>query len=794
MLQAGEHLGPYEVVAPLGAGGMGEVYRAKDARLDREVAVKVLPEHLAGDPSAMGRFKREAKAVAALSHPNILAIYDVGTEGETSYVVMELLEGETLRDRVRRSTIPWRKASEYGAAIAEGLAAAHAKGIIHRDLKPENIFLTTDGVVKILDFGVARLESPLADGDQGDTTTVMFSTKPGMVVGTLNYMSPERLLGDHGVAQSDIFSFGCILYEMVTGSGPFARETAAETRGAILDENPAEVEETLADIPTGFQRTVMHCLEKNPRQRAQSAHDLAFDLHGILTTSGFTTYHVAPAERQTRGWLWIAVVAAALAVAVFSFWPMQSDDSIDSVAVLPLENLSGDPNQDYFADGMTEALIADLAKISALRVISRTSVMQYKGVHKPLPEIAEELEVDAVVVGTVQRAGDRVRIAAQLIEAATDRHLWAENYERNLHDVLALQSEVARAIAHEIKIKLTSQEQARLASAGQVIPEAHEAYMKARFYWNKRTRAAMTTGLEYFQQAVALDPEYALAYAGIADSYVVLGGWNILKPHDVYPKAKAAATRALEIDDTLAEAHAALAVIRRDYIWDWAGAETAFRKAIQLKPGYATAHQWYAEYLAAMGRHEEATAEIERAQELDPLSLIIHAVGGYVCYFARQYDQAIDHCTRALELDPDFPPAHLYLSWVYRDQGMYKEALAELGRSGLPSEDVDYLLPLCQTYAFSGDRDEALRLVDKLRGLSEQRYIPASNLATVYFALGEKNLAFAYLEQAFEQRAYGLHFLNVSPLYDSVRDDPRFNDLLRRIGLDVLPLQSEQAP
>jgi TolB-like protein/DNA-binding winged helix-turn-helix (wHTH) protein len=456
---------------------------------------------------------------------------------------------------------------------------------------------------------------------------------------------------------------------------------------------------------------------------------------------------------------------------------------IESLAVLPLENLSGSPEQEYFADGMTEALITDLGKISALRVISRTSVMQYKGTKKPLPEIARELNVDAVLEGTVARSGNRVRITANLLHAPTDRHLWAETYESDLRDVLALQDEIASAIANQIQIKLTPQEQARLARARPVNPEAHEAYLKGCYYWNLRTEDGLKKGIDYFQQAIEKDPGYALAYAGLADSYVVLGERALTAPKEAYPRVKAAAFKALELDETLAEAHAPLGAARYEYDWDWVGAESEFKRAIELNPGYAAAHQWYAEYLSYMGRHNEAIAEIKRARELDPLSLIINAVGGLVSFFARRYDEAIAQCRRTLELNAGFSPARDYLCRAYEQEKLYDEAISECQKGIVLGEgDPGCSGSLARVYAAAGKRPEALKIISNLRELSKQKYVSPYQIAHIYTALGDFDQAFAWLEKAYAARSMALIELKVDPRLDPLRSDPRFQDVLRRMN------------
>ncbi len=798
-LSAGTQLGPYEILSPIGAGGMGEVYRAKDTRLKRDVAIKVLPERLAKDPEALNRFEREAQAVAALSHSNILAIYDVGTEGETSYVVTELLEGETLRERVRRSAIPWRKAIEIGTAIADGLAAAHAKGIIHRDLKPENIFLTLDGLVKILDFGLARMTpaaGEVSPGKQADTPTMTLDTRPGTVLGTVNYMSPEQISGRATDARTDVFSVGCVLHEMVTGSRAFTGKSIAETTTAILRDEPSPIADSGQVIPLELDREITRCLEKKPQQRIQSARDLAFALRDLLSDSGLskpTGAYAGPRMRTMFGVpVAVGVVAVVALLLTFNvggwrellFGPTATD-RIDSLAVLPLKNLSDDPEQEYFADGMTEALIANLGQISGLdRVISHRTVMRYKGTDKSLPEIARELNVDGIVDGSVQRFGDRVLIRVNLIHAPTDRQLWSKSYNSDHRDILTQQNKVARAIAHEIQVKLTPQEQARLAGARLVRPAAHEAYLRGRHWWNKRTGEGLNKGIEFFNLAIDNDPDYAMAYAALADAYVLLGYYDLLPPKEACPKAREAAQKALGIDDTLAEAHASLALIKACFEWDWVGAEREFREAVELNPSYPTAHHWYACCLSFVGRHEEAAAEIERAQELDPLSVIISASVGLLDYYARRYDKAIKQLRSTLELDPDFAVARLRLSWVYERKSMDRQAFEEYRRwLALSGFGVEDLANFRSAYEESGLTGAHQWHLDYLRDESTRRYVSAFEFARLHTLLGETDQAFGSLEKAYEERSSWMTALKVDPAFDHLRDDPRFDDLLRRVGL-----------
>jgi serine/threonine protein kinase/tetratricopeptide (TPR) repeat protein len=783
-LAPGTHLGHYEILALLGAGGMGEVYCARDPRLDRHVAIKVLPAQLTHDPDALARFEREAKAVAALSHPNIVAIHHFATDGGMHFVVMELLAGETLRSRLGRSPLGWRKVVEIGIAIADGLAAAHAKGIIHRDLKPENIFLTSDGQVKILDFGLARFKRT-GPSQELTLTSPISPTQPGAVMGTAGYMSPEQVRGEEAAAPSDIFAFGCVLYEMSTGRSPFAHQTGVETLAAILKDDPPAPDTLGRGIPPELERLIAHCLEKNPGDRFQSARDLAFDLRAISNTAR------AAARSRSPLSFWLALAVGVLVVAlasalVYEFgWrraPQPVRPPITSLAVLPLQNLSQDPEQDYFADGMTEALITDLSKIRALRLISRTSVMRYRGTKKSLQEIAGELNADAIVEGSVARAGQRVRITVQLIEAASDRHLWADSYDRDLRDVLSLQSEVARAVAREIRVTVTNEEQSRLEHTRPVNPEAHEAFLKGRFHWNKRTLDGLKKSIEYFQRAIAIDGSYAAAYSGLADAYAILGNNQYLPAQETYPHAKAAALSAVQLDDTLAEAHASLAFIAQNYDWDWARVEREYRRAFELNPSYAPAYQWHAFYLVGQGRHADAMAEIQRARELDPLSPRINSNLGLMFYYARDYDRAIRELEKAVELDP--MGSRWFLGWAYLQKRMYDKAIAaSLDRVRLVDGMGSSLPDLAYAYALAGRRAEARLMMAKIREQSTRTYIPPDAVALVHLALGDQQQALSVLEAALPDRNLLYYWLTADPRYDPLRSEPRFQALIRAMGL-----------
>ncbi|HEY3125259.1 MAG TPA: protein kinase [Thermoanaerobaculia bacterium] len=788
-LSSGTHVGPYQIVAALGAGGMGEVYRARDTRLHRDVAVKVLPSSFSQDADRLRRFEQEARAASALNHPGILTIHDFGSEGGAPYVVTELLEGETLREKLSGGRLAVRKCLDYGAQVARGLAAAHERGIVHRDLKPENLFVTKDGRVKILDFGLAKLTLPeRSTAPLTKVPTQTAGTEPGLLMGTVGYMAPEQVRGLPADTRSDIFSLGAVLYEMLTGERAFRGDTAVETMNAILKEEPPGGSLSTLEIPAALARTVWRCLEKSPEERYQSARDLGYALEEAAASASAPPLAVTPPVPRRRPALRFALLGiAAAVVAILVFRAVtrekrgEAAEPIRSLVVLPLENLSRDPEQEFFSDGMTEELIAELGKLRALRVISRTSAMRYRRTTKSVPEIARELDVDAVVEGSVLKSGDRVRITAQLIQAATDRHLWSESYERDLKDVLALQSEVAQAIAREIRVTVSPQEQAQLAKSRTVDPEAHRLYLLGRFWWNKRNPEGFQKALEFFEKAIAKDPTFAAAYAGLSDTYAVIGYYHLVRPREVFPKARAAAERALELDDALAEAHASVGNIDMTYDQDWAAAEREYRRSIELNPGYATAHQWYSILLTALGRLEEARAEIRRAQELDPLSLIIDQNVGLQQYFARRYDEAIREYRRILEMDPGFRVTKIMLLYAYAERGMFREAIAEGEKAS--ARDLQIKAAMAYLHARVGNRPQALRLLQELKGSYGHDDVTPESIAIVYTGLGEKDEAFAWLDKAYEERTPFVLFLKPSPYYDPLRADSRFAELLRRVGL-----------
>lgn len=751
---AGSRLGPYEITAPLGAGGMGEVYRARDTRLDRDVAVKVLPDDLAQDRAALQRFEREAKIIAALSHPNILAIHDFGSDRGIAYAVTELLEGRTLRERLAGGSIPWAKAVEIAVALAEGLAAAHAKGIVHRDLKPENIFLLRDGRVKILDFGLAHVQ-PL----QPDEAVTM--TQPGMVMGTVGYVSPEQLRGEPARAPSDIFALGAVLYEMVSGRRAFGAGTAQDTLSAILRDDPPDLARSGKSIPAELARIVSHCLEKNPAERFQSARDLAFALKTM-------------ASGDTAG-------------------PSQPE-SIDSIAVLPFTNVTRDPEVEYLSDGVTETIINSLTRLSGLRVTPRSTVFRYKGQEVDPQAVGQELGTRVVLTGRILQRGDTLVVGAELIDVARQSQLWGERFTRKLADVFSIEEELAGKISESLRGTLTRDDRRRLTQRSTEDSEAYRLYLRGRHAFFRRTPDSLLQGLRYFEQAIERDPDYALAYSGISDSYALLCFIGGLRPRDTWPKCRAAAGRAVTIDDSLAEAHTSLGQIRACADWNWKEAEHEFRRAIELNPRYFLAHTWFGFLLLApRGRFDEAAAQARAALEAEPLSSIAHFHAGVIYLQLRRLDQAIEHARTALELDPNFVLAHVWLGMALETERRYDEAIAHFEKAAqmFGESAPEWRAALAHALAKAGRRGETESVLAELRQRADRRYIDPFWFGMIHAGLNEPEPAIACLEHAADDQS--IHLVMGHPPLDPLRRHPRFVALMARMGLPADPLAASRA-
>ena len=778
-LAPGSRVGKYEILAPLGAGGMGEVYRAADPHLRREVAIKILRADVFNDPSRRRRLEQEARTAGSLNHPNLLTIYDLGTHDDAPFIVCELLHGKTLRSALAGGALSVRKATMYAAQIVSGLNAAHEKGIIHRDLKPENIFITLDDRVKILDFGLAKLTAPIP---QDAATDTLEHTEKGSVLGTLTYMAPEQVKALGADERSDIFAFGSVLFEMLWGRPAFRKESSAETIAAILTEDP--IDSVPATVPAALVSIVRHCLEKPPDRRFQTAHDLAFAL--AADTSQPVAFPLAAARWKSRPLLaagfFAALVIAALIVPIRRLAPGGSH--IDSIAVLPLADLSGGADR-YFADGLTEGLRTRLAQIHALRVVPQTSTSRYVGSTKSVREIGRELDVDAVVTGSVQRNGERVRISAECSDPKTARSLWAENFEGSIGDVLALQDDLARTIAQRIGVPMTPAEQQRLKSAPRVNPAAHDAYLRGRSYFVRSDPESLSRALIYFKEAVQRDPNYAPAYTGIADTYEEMATFGVLLSTEAFPPAKEAALTALKLDPNLAEAHVSIALIETKYDWNWKAAEEEIRRAIELDPNYDIAHNAYAQLLMATGRKEEAIAQSRRAFELSPLARqAIHQLP-WMLYFARKYDAAILQYRKAMALDPDELLTREDLADAYAAAGRNAEAFAEYQQwartAGYPQPVLDELSRSYTRGGMTGYWRKRLEMENV--EMDQTGNVFAYRMASLHSRLRDTNDALGWLERAYAERNNRLIYLRVDPVFDPLRRDPRFQNLVQRIGL-----------
>ena len=784
----GSRLGPYEIVAPIGAGGMGEVYRARDTRLGRDVAIKVLPAEFASDPERLKRFEREAKATAALSHPNILDVHDVGTSEGVPYLVEELLEGESLKARIARGAIPVREAVGIAVQFAHGLAAAHAKNIVHRDLKPENVFLTSEGTVKILDFGLAKLvESvPL---DEADTLThaPTGATEAGRVLGTVAYMAPEQARGMPVDQRADVFAFGVVLYEILAGQRPFRGDTATDTLAAIIKDEPRPLP---ASVPPQLATIIKRCLVKDPAHRYQRGSEVEAALEAVRSGEVGVSW---PAWRQLvrrRPWLVAANVAAALVVLALAMnvggvrgrlAGGAAAGRIDSLAVLPLENLSGDPEQEYLAAGMHDALVTNLGQLAGLkRVIARGSVLRYKGTSAAPKEIARELNVSGLITGAVLRSGDRVRVTAQLIDPATQAQVWAHSYEASLRDVLSLENDIVAAITREIKVTLSPQEKARLATARPVNPETYEAYLKAMFHLYKKTPEGYAKGMALLQQAIDTNPADPLPYAGLALAYPILyhGPGGTVPPNEGFPRARAAALKALELDDDLAQAHLALAAIKTYHDWDWPGAEREFKRALELNPNLPEAHAHYSWYLHLFGRIDDGLAEAKRAAELDPLTPVFAAWVGWMHANVGENDKAVEWARKALELDPNDTDGLYVLGSALAGKKMFEQAI-ETGKK-LAAVNPDWKYGLAESYAAAGRKDDALKLVAEMEREDFAKF--GFFLFGIQAALGNKEETFHALEAAFGYHHIFLPWGFYDDQWFPWRSDPRWQEYRRRLN------------
>ncbi|HBB97492.1 MAG TPA: hypothetical protein DC054_19090, partial [Blastocatellia bacterium] len=817
----------------IGEGGMGEVYLAEDLQLHRKVALKVLPPEVAANSDRMRRFKQEAQAAAALNHPNIAHIYEIGESDGTNFIAMEFVDGQTLREAIFGQT-DLRKLLRHLQHVAEGLAKAHAAGIVHRDLKPDNVMITRDGHAKILDFGLAKLiDTQRLSSTSSDMATAIMpqqQSQPGTVLGTVGYMSPEQAQGriseiDH---RSDIFSFGCMLYEAVTGQKAFAGVDAIDTLNKIIREPPPRVSEIRSDAPADLQRIIRRCLAKDPDDRYQTIKDVAIELKelrremaasaldktdaqysrsqpnepaGVATNSqqpdstaapsvpsagSLSTESVVTGIKRHKVAIGLGLVVLILLAFGFAlFLPARSTKTeIDSIAVLPFANVGGNADTEYLSDGLTESLINNLSQLRNLNVKSRSSVIRYKDKDVEPQLVGKELGVQAVLLGRMSQHGDDLTLNLELVEARTGNQIWGEQYNRKLSDLVVVQSDITRDVLEKLRQRLTSSEQQRATKNYTANAEAYQLYLQGRFYWNKRTADSYQKAIDYFRQAIEKDPNYALAYTGLADCYSFLSSQGIRSPQDAFPLAKDAATKAIQIDISLSEAHTSLAYVKLYYDWDWAGAEREYKRAIELNPNYATPHHGYAYLLISSGRTEEAIAEIKKAEAIDPLSVLFQTDHGEYYYFARRPDEAIAQLQKAIDMDPSFVRAHFLMGRALIQKGRCDEGIAEAMKAEQMGPVSEQLGWRAQEYAACGRRAEAQKLMNELLARSKDRYVSPHWFAATQAGLGNKDEAFKWLDQSIDLRFGPMIYLKVNPIWDPLRSDPRFAERLRRIGLE----------
>jgi serine/threonine-protein kinase len=829
MISTGEQIGRYRIRSAIGKGGMGEVFLAEDTELERIVALKVLPEDLANDTERMRRFVQEAKSASALNHPNIITIHEIGKTDSTHFIATEYIEGETLHSRLLSEPMYVKNVLDVAIQVASALDAAHRAGIVHRDIKPENVMIRPDGLVKILDFGIAKLTERKVAAIEAEAATAIKAegTSPGMIIGTAAYMSPEQARGKDIDARSDIFSFGVVLYEMLSGKPPFEGENALDVIGSILNKEPVPIQQLIPEVPQEIGRIISKALKKDREERYQTAKDLLIDLKDvkqdleiqnklertaapnreepktqILSAATSDAAHTTSSAeyitneiKSHKNGLAIGLVILVLSSIGLGYWFLTSRSSstkgqIESIAIMPFVNESGNADTEYLSDGMTETLISSLSQLPNLLVKARSSVFRYKGKDTDLQQIGKELNVQSVLNGRVVQRGQDLTLYIELVDTATEKVLWSENYNRKQADLISLQSELARDVSSKLKTRLSGVEEQQVTKTFTENTEAYQLYLKGRYHWNKRTTVDLPKSVDYFNQAIEKDPSYALAYASLAEAFILLPNYTNELPKNAFPKAKEAATKSLQIDESLAEGHNALAAIKHEYEWDFVNAEKEFKRAIELNPNYATAHHWYGEFLWNMGRIEEGNAEIRRAQELDPLSLIINSIVGVGYYIKGQNDQAIEHLKKTIEMDSSFPRAHLFLAEAYENKKLFEDAITEHQKhfllNGAPSDFVEKQAAEWRE-AFKRDGENGywrkhIQILERIRTEKRNPSPPISVIAYMYVQIGENDKAFSLMEEAFREREVELLRMRAFPAGASIRSDPRFIELERRIG------------
>ena len=832
-----DYIAHYRILRRLGKGGMGEVLLGEDTKQHgRKVALKVLPEELTRSESRLRRFRQEARAILALNHPNILTVYEIGETDGKYYIATEYIEGETLRQRLWREPLKLDEALGVAIQIAMALEAAHAAGIVHRDIKPENIMLredrfVRDRIVKVLDFGLAKLTDRDSTSADPEAVTIPISeTNPGIIMGTSGYMSPEQAQGEPIDTRSDVFSLGVVLYEMIAGQQPFKGRTDSHTRVSIIDHDPVPLIQHVANVPRQLDRIVLKALAKDRLKRYQTITDLKLDLEQlrdeVQTSTGereisqrqnnrsadtelitlvptgtrsqveTVSETVAPrtssiTEPRPTNWLKFAIPAllAAVSIAIIVYYA-RSGPTINSVAILPFINDTKDPNAEYLSDGITESIINSLSQLPNLRVMSRNAAFRFKSANMDPVEAGRNLNVGAVLTGRLVTLDQRLVIKTELIKVSDGSQIWGDEYNSPVNDILTVQDEVSRKISQSLRLRLTGEDEEKLAKRYTKDAEAYQLYLKGRYFWNKRNEEGFRNGIEYFKRAEEKDPTFALAFSGLADSYALLCDIGAAKPVDEMPKAKAAAQKAVDADPTLAEAYTSRAFVRLSYDWDWLGAESDFQQAIKLNPKYPTAHQWYASYLMQMGKFSRAKAEIEEAHKLDPLSPIITANHGLYSYYEHNYDDAIAVYKQGLKSDPDFWVARHYLALAYVQKGMYNESIAELRTlikapaGPIPDKVIESEMEASSSlgfvYGMAGKTAEARDILAKLQALSQRRYISGIYFAIIYSGLKDKQHTVQYLNEAFQSRQPGLVLIRIDPMFEWLRSDPKFQEFVKR--------------